>query len=85
MIGIKGKTTSHRLKISEIERYLQMPKNDRICLNCTLNEIEDDVHFLTNTMIETMYSRELLINSLILANLVITKLFMGVSTLWANL
>jgi hypothetical protein len=37
--------SAHKLRI-ESGRYLGMSRTSRICLNCTLNEVEDEIHFL---------------------------------------
>ena len=37
--------SSHRLRI-ETGRYDKIPRNERICENCTLNETVDEIHFL---------------------------------------
>ena len=37
---------AHRLFI-ETGRYTNIPRNERICKNCTNQEIEDETHFLT--------------------------------------
>ena len=39
-------TSTHRLFI-ETGRYTNIPRNERICKNCTNQEIEDETHFLT--------------------------------------
>jgi superfamily II helicase len=39
-------TSAHRLFI-ETGRYTNIPRNERICKNCTNQEIEDETHFLT--------------------------------------
>jgi hypothetical protein len=31
----------------ETGRYTKIPRNERICKNCTNQEIEDETHFLT--------------------------------------
>jgi hypothetical protein len=35
----------HRLYI-ETGRYKNIPRNERLCKNCSANEIEDEAHFL---------------------------------------
>lgn len=42
----KLRTSTHKLLI-ETGRYNKVPRNERICKNCTLSEIEDETHFLT--------------------------------------
>ena len=42
----KLRTSAHRLFI-ETGRYTNIPRNERICKNCTNQEIEDETHFLT--------------------------------------
>ena len=42
----KLRTSAHRLFI-ETGRYTNIPKNERICKNCTNQETEDETHFLT--------------------------------------
>jgi superfamily II helicase len=37
--------SSHRLQI-ETGRYRNVPRDERICQQCSENEIEDEVHFL---------------------------------------
>ena len=41
----KLRISSHRLQIGT-GRYEKIPRNERICKNCTLNETEDEIHFL---------------------------------------
>ena len=36
---------AHRLYI-ETGRYKNIPRNERLCKNCSSNEIEDEAHFL---------------------------------------
>ena len=43
----KLRTSSHRLEI-ECGRYKSIPRQERICRKCVLNEVEDEVHFLFN-------------------------------------
>jgi hypothetical protein len=42
----KLRTSAHRL-FKETYRYTNIPKNERICKNCTNQETEDETHFLT--------------------------------------
>jgi hypothetical protein len=42
----KLRTSAHRLFI-ETGRYTNIPRNERICKNCTNQENEDETHFLT--------------------------------------
>ena len=44
----KLRTSAHRLVI-ETGRYTNIPRNERICKNCTNQEIEDEAHFLTRS------------------------------------
>ena len=39
------RVSAHRLFI-ELGRYNNTPRSERICKNCTLNQIEDEEHFL---------------------------------------
>jgi hypothetical protein len=41
----KLRTSSHKLEI-ETGRYNNIPRDQRICKNCTLNKIEDENHLL---------------------------------------
>jgi len=41
----KLRTSSHKLEI-ETGRYNNIPRDQRICKNCTLNKIEDEYHLL---------------------------------------
>ena len=41
----KIRTSSHKLEI-ETGRWNNTNKNERICKNCALNEIEDEIHFI---------------------------------------
>ena len=46
-IGCKLRLSNHKLKI-EVGRHSKSPLDERICKACSLNEIEDEVHFLYN-------------------------------------
>ena len=39
------RVSAHRLYI-ETGRYTNIPRNERLCKNCSANEIEDEAHFL---------------------------------------
>lgn len=41
----KFRISAHRLQI-ELGRYLNVPRVERYCKNCSLNEVENEVHFL---------------------------------------
>jgi superfamily II helicase len=43
----KLRTSAHRLCFIETGRYTNIPRNERMCKNCTNQEIEDETHFLT--------------------------------------
>jgi len=43
----KLRLRDHKLKI-EVGRHSKTPLDERICKACSLNEIEDEVHFLYN-------------------------------------
>ena len=39
------RTSSHRLEIEQ-GRYKGVPRDQRLCKKCNLNEVEDEIHFL---------------------------------------